>query len=367
MKIALIYLGRRGAGLPVSLELAQGLAVSDEVICVLSTAAAAAADWNKLGVELITTATYENLTQAVWSWIDRRRIHHLADQIAVWKPDVLLFPMFYTWNPFLQYRLRQIPSVVAVHDPRPHPGLSDKLFQWLENRSIRQAARGLVFSQSLAPELARRGIDLEKIDVISLGAFDYKRGKSLTGPHTHDVGQKLPTLLFFGRITEYKGLDLLLQAFQKVRLRHQAQLLIAGEGDLRPYRPLLETCEGVDIINRWIADEEIPEIFQRADMVILPYTSASQSGVIPIAASFGLPVIATRTGGIPEQIQDGQNGLLVEPGSVEQLGAAIERLLTNPDFGRSLGQSLQDDFQSKHNWQQITSKVRASLDKARLT
>jgi len=367
MKIALIYLGRRGAGLPISLELARHLAETEELLMVLSETAAASVDWTSLGVKTLTAITYENLAQAVWSWIDQRRIHRLAEQIAAWKPDVLLFPMFYTWNPFLQARLRHIPSVIAVHDPRPHPGLSDKLFQWLENRSIRLAARGLVFSQSLAPELARRGISPEKIDTISLGAFDYKYVKSPTGFQSNATEQIAPTLLFFGRITEYKGLEILLPAFQQVRLHHKVQLLIAGDGDLRPYRPLLETCEGVEVINRWVADEEIPEIFQRADMVILPYTSASQSGVIPIAASFGLPVIATCTGGIPEQIQDGQNGLLIEPGSTEQLVEAIEHLLTDSSIGQGLGQRLRDDFENEHNWQQTAIIVRDSLLKARLT
>ena len=367
MKIALIYLGRSGAGLPISLELARNLTATDELMVVLSEAAASAANWGNLGVRVLTAHTYENLPQAVWSWIDQRRIRRLAEEIAVWKPDALLFPMFYTWNPFLQARLRQIPSVVAVHDPRPHPGLSDRLFQWMEDRSIRQAARCLVFSQSLAPALARRGVPPENIDVIRLGVFDYNQAGSSPAKRISAKDESPVTLLFFGRITAYKGLDVLLKAYQKVRSGNKIQLLIAGEGDLRPYRSLLETSEGVEVINRWIADEEIPTIFQRADMVILPYTSASQSGVIPIAASFGLPVIATRTGGIPEQIEDGQNGLLVEPGSAAQLGAAIERLLAEPTFADGLGQRLQEDFQHKNNWQQTAAIVRAALDKACLT
>lgn len=361
MKIALIYLGRRGAGLPISLELARHLAKNDEVLAVLSDQAATAAGWAESGAKTLTTATYHNLSQAVWSWIDQRRIRRLATQIDAWKPEVLFFPMFYTWNPFLQARLRHIPSVIAVHDPRPHPGLSDRLFQWLEDRSIRQAARGLVFSRSLAPELARRGLSSERIDSISLGAFDYQPGASSSNPQPKDSAR--PTLLFFGRITAYKGLEILLQAFQ--RLRSPARLLIAGDGDLRPYRSLLSST-GVEVINRWIADEDIPAIFRQADVLILPYTSASQSGVIPIAATFGLPVIATRTGGIPEQIQDGRNGLLVEPGSVDQLAGAIELLLADPPSAQTLGKKLQEDFETQRSWQQIASQVRNSLEKARL-
>lgn len=367
MKIALIYLGRRGAGLPISLELARNLRTTDELMVVLSHAAKSAVDWDSLGVKTITASTYENLPQAIWTWIDQRRIRRLADQIAACKPDVLLFPMFYTWNPFLQARLHSIPSVIAVHDPRPHPGLSDKLFQWLEDRSIRQAARCLVFSQSLLPDLSLRGVDPENIDLIRLGLFDYKQAGGSPLPQSSRHGESPTTLLFFGRITAYKGLDVLLKAYQQVRLHYNIRLLIVGEGDLRSYRSLLETSEGIDVTNRWIADHEIPAFFQQANLVILPYTSASQSGVIPIAASFALPVIATRTGGIPEQIQDGINGLLVEPGSLEQLVKAIEHLLSEPAFREALGRRLQDDFREKYSWQKTAAIIRVSLDKARLT
>ena len=364
MKIALIYLGRRGAGLPISRELARQLEKTDQVLAVLSQAAATGANWDELNAERITTSTYQNTLQAAWSWIEGSRIRNLAMQIAAWKPDVLLFPMFYTWNPFLQIRLRQVPSVVAVHDPQPHPGLSDRLFQWMENSSIRQATRCLVFSQSLVPALTKRGCPPDRIDTINLGVLSYAGipSQALEPPGRETPG--IPTFLFFGRITAYKGLDILLAAFQQVRQRHPARLLVAGDGSLRPYRGLTAALAGVEVINRWIPDEEIPAIFQQADIVVLPYTSASQSGVIPIAAQYSLPVIATRTGGIPEQITDGESGLLVEAGSVEQLRGAMERLLVDPALGRQLGQQLQHDFQDKFSWQQTAAKVRACLAKA---
>jgi glycosyltransferase involved in cell wall biosynthesis len=260
--------------------------------------------------------------------------------------------------------LSQFPSVIAVHDPLPHPGLTDRLFQVLEDWSIRQATRGLVFSQSLAPELAQRGLPLSHIDVISLGPFIYPSWGD-TSLHRAEVSdQKPPTLLFFGRITAYKGLGILLEAYGQVAKHRPLRLVVAGEGDLRPYQAKIQSTPGIEVINRWIAEQEIPGIFQQADMVILPYTSASQSGVIPIAAGFGLPVIATRTGGIPEQIEDGENGLLVEPNSAGQLAAAIGRLVTDPALASRLGHQLQADFELKHSWQQVTTGVRASLEKA---
>ena len=364
MRIALIYLGRRGAGIPISLEFTRWLSQSDQVLVVLSNTTAAAPAWHELPVEVLSTTTYQNTIQAGWSWIEGTRIAKLAQQISAWKPDVLLFPMFYTWNPFLQSRLRQYPSVIAVHDPRPHPGIADRIFQILEDWSIHQSKRCLVFSQSLAPVLTRRGMSLSQIDVISLGTFGYARYQD-TPTHKAEPCKNKPTmLLFFGRITTYKGLDILLKAYKQVVDRYPVRLVIAGEGDLQPYQELIKTTPDVEVINRWIIEEEIPGIFQQADIVILPYTSASQSGVIPIAAGFGLPVIATRTGGIPEQIENEENGLLVDPGTVDQLVDAIARLINDPDLASELGQKLKADFEMKHSWQKITAVVKASLEDA---
>lgn len=80
---------------------------------VLSDTAESAADWKSLGVDVLSAQTYDNLRQAVWTWVDQGRISRLAGQIDAWKPDVLLFPMFYTWNPFLQAHLSHIPTVVT--------------------------------------------------------------------------------------------------------------------------------------------------------------------------------------------------------------------------------------------------------------
>jgi glycosyltransferase involved in cell wall biosynthesis len=111
------------------------------------------------------------------------------------------------------------------------------------------------------------------------------------------------------------------------------------------------------LINRWVAEEEVAEIFEQATIVVLPYTAGSQSGVLPIAASFALPVIATRVGGIPEQIEHERTGLLVTPGSVAELAAAIQRLIQEPQFARQLGENLQHEYRENKNWKVISRKI----------
>jgi glycosyltransferase involved in cell wall biosynthesis len=359
MRIALIYLGRRGAGGPISFALATHLARQADVLAILSENAANLPDWQASGLELITVPTYLNMSQAVWSWVNQANFSRLAARIRAWKPDIQFYPMFYTWNPFLQWHLRDIPSLVAVHDPQPHPGLADRVFRIMEDRSIHQATRCLVFSQAMAPALQKRGVSPDKMDAIPLGELPYSPSTIQTRPAT-----EAPTLLFFGRITVYKGLDVLLKAFLKLRQQNTIRLLIVGDGDIHPYLPLLRQAPEVELINRWIEENEIPAFFSQASMVVLPYTSASQSGVLPVAASFGLPVIATRVGGIPEQIDDGRTGLLVEPGSVEGLSSAIQRLLEHPELAYSLGENLRAEYRQHRNWDQIAAQIHRICEQA---
>src|SRR5262249_23344962 len=184
------------------------------------------------------------------------------------------------------------------------------------------------------------GIPPERVDVIPHAVFSfYDRFAQESEPRRDSR-----SLLFFGRITAYKGLEVLIRAFRKLRERHPDLVLnIVGEGDLRPYRRSLDGVPNIRIVNEWVAESETPAIFRAAEVVVVPYTSASQSGVIALAANFGCPVVATRVGAIPKQIRDGQTGLLVDPGSPEALAAAIDRLLGDDDFRQALATRLAEE------------------------
>ncbi len=353
MRIALIYLGRRGSGGAISLGLGRALARETQLAAFLSTSLETLAAWQ--GVQpfaVQAVPTYASGLEAAWTLLFRRRIYRLAELVAAWRPDILLFPMFHPWNAALQKSLAPTPAIVFVHDPQPHPGLASWLHARFENASLQAAAGCAVLSQALVPELVQRGVPPARIVVVPHGLIEY--------PHLGRDGKKYPgqTLLFFGRITAYKGLEVLLEAFEQVRARRPGlRLLIAGEGSLSPYRRQLQGLAGVEVINRWVADEDVPGLFEQADMVVLPYTSASQSGVLAIAAAFGLPVVASRVGGLPEQVIDGQTGLLVEPDSASALAAAIERLLDDPPLAARLGEGLQREFEEQRSWEKAAERL----------
>jgi glycosyltransferase involved in cell wall biosynthesis len=362
MRIGIIYLGRRGSGGPISFELARHLTDFAQVFALLSQQAESLPAWQASDLSWFSVPTYSSLPGALWRWLNQAELRCIADQIRQRQPDVLIYPLFYTLNPFLQRHLGDIPSLVAVHDAIPHPGAADRVYHLLENASIRQATRCLVFSQRFAADLPRRGAHPERIDAIPHGELSYYR-RMASRPADQETLHG-DALLFFGRITAYKGLDVLLHAFRRVAAQRPARLLIAGAGDLRPYQSLIQAAPSVELINRWIAEDEVDGIFRQAKLVVLPYTSASQSGVLAIAASYALPVIASRVGGIPEQIANGVNGLLVDPGSVEQLSAAILRLLDDPPFAARLGAKLADEHQSQRSWSAIAEKVYTACERA---
>jgi glycosyltransferase involved in cell wall biosynthesis len=360
MHIAVVYLGRRGAGGVISLELARQLEQRHQVLAILSTLAENLEYWKKASIRRVEVGTFRNPVGAFLSLVFPFQIKRIANQIRQAKPDVLLFPMFHPWNSLIQKILSDVPSVVFVHDPRPHPDLAGWFYEKLENASIRRASRCVILSETLKPHLAGRGVDSARIDVVPLGPFPYAPMGSNSEKQDHS-----PTLLFFGRIMPYKGLETLLKAYARVRETQACRLIVAGEGNLSTFRDLLAGLPDVEVVNRWFGEGEVGDFFARSDLVILPYASASQSGVIPIAATFGLPVIATRVGGLSEQVEDGVSGWLVPPENVDALADAIREALTQPAQARLRGQALKARYEKQFGWEEISLQVVKSLELAR--
>jgi glycosyltransferase involved in cell wall biosynthesis len=146
-------------------------------------------------------------------------------------------------------------------------------------------------------------------------------------------------ILFFGKIAEYKGLEYLIRAEPLITAQApQTKIVIAGTGeDFGHYRRMMANPERFIVYDEYVSDEKRAELFRRASVVVLPYIEATQSGVIPVANSFGKPVVATTVGGLPAQVDDGKTGYLVPPRDETALAEAIVRLLRDPDLRRQLG------------------------------
>lgn len=135
-------------------------------------------------------------------------------------------------------------------------------------------------------------------------------------------------LLFFGFVRRYKGLDILLESLRGIRDR-DFMLTIAGEiWDDRTGIESLAATPGLsgrlEIIDRYVGAQEASMLFDRADALVMPYRSATGSGVLGLAYRYGIPVIASALPGIAEHVRDGETGWLVQPGSVEDLARTLE-------------------------------------------
>ena len=134
-------------------------------------------------------------------------------------------------------------------------------------------------------------------------------------------------LLFFGFIRPYKGLDTLLKAMVSLRNADVFLSIVGefwqGEEEARQFVTNNELANKVEFVPRYVSENEAAAFFTRSDVVVLPYRSASGSGVIPLAYNYNKPVLATRTGGLPEVVVDGRTGLLIEPNAPKALADAI--------------------------------------------
>jgi glycosyltransferase involved in cell wall biosynthesis len=148
-----------------------------------------------------------------------------------------------------------------------------------------------------------------------------------------DIGTKY--LLFFGFIRDYKGLDLLIDAFADERMRKfPVKLLVAGEyySSPEPYLELIKKNNLEDMIELrtdFIPDDEVNLYFSAADMVVQPYKSATQSGVTQIGYHFNKPMLVTNVGGLSEIIPDGKIGYVVEPDAVSIANALVDFFANN--------------------------------------
>ena len=260
-----------------------------------------------------------------------------ARAIRQWKPDLLVLRYWMSWfAPSLGCVARRMApgcKVVGILDNviphEPH---------WFDTPLTRRFLKSLDGAVTLCEEVGR---DLAEFRP------DIPRTVLPHPIYTH-FGPKLPrgealerlglptdrrTLLFFGLIREYKGLDILLQAFDLLDERYQ--LVIAGEpyGSFDKYRKLIDGGRApgdVHVFPDYIRDSEVKNYFSAADLTVLPYRSATQSGISSVSNHFGVPMVVTDVGGLRETVGATGTGIVCKEGTPEAVAAAIVRYFDDP-------------------------------------
>jgi glycosyltransferase involved in cell wall biosynthesis len=214
--------------------------------------------------------------------------------------------------------LRRLPRpvVLTAHDVLPRRPKNARA--WGEALAL--VDRVVVQSQRGLEQLAELGVERERLLRIQHPVFE--SGVEARPPQGE-------TILFFGLIRDYKGLDVLLRALPELP---QARLVVAGD-PLDPVEPLRRLAAELGVAERvewrlgFQPDEAIPRLMHEATLVALPYRKIDSSGVLATALGHGRPAVVTDVGGLPDAIREFGAGRVVPPGSAPALAAAIEELL----------------------------------------
>ena len=203
------------------------------------------------------------------------------------------------------------------------------------------------------------GIDPGLVRVIPHGAFDYLTDLPREEPLPPELeGAVGPVILFFGLLRPYKGLDTLLEAFRGVE---GAELWIVGNPrmDVEPLRALAAKAPGrVRFLTRFVEDAEIPAIFRRADVVVLPYRDAEHSGVLYTGLAFGKPLVLSAVGGFPEVAATGA-ARLVPPEDPAALAQALAELSADPATREQLAAAALAAAAGPYSWDAVAAQTTA--------
>lgn len=331
MRIALLALGRRGAPPRYAFMMARALARYADVLCIVAADAENFDCWQAEAAangrfRISIHPTYGSKTQFALRTLQPRRYARIADEIRRFRPHAVYSPFCHYWEKAIYSRLKEFPAVGTVHDVMLHHG-EDSFFERIVDKICkkRDFDRYVVLTEAGRQGLTHQGISPDRIAIVPHAAFS---STSAARP----VGEPCGRILFFGRIVDYKGLSVLLGAMPAI---HSAlpglRLVIAGDGDYSPYiDSIRRQSDYIELHDGWIAPAEIDEYFLGADMVVLPYIEASQSGIIPMAQSLGRPVVATNIGGLPEQVRQGVTGVLVPPSDPGALARAVIDMYSTP-------------------------------------
>ena len=249
----------------------------------------------------------------------------LVHRLRVLRPDLAICAMPGPLDLLLlaALRARHVPVAVIIHDADTHPGDLHPLMIRLQRAVVRRADMLVTLSAHVADRLRQQGLVRLGVPLAVVPHPPRSFGPAPPQPFAHGGPVRL---LFFGRLLAYKGLDLLADALRQVGPRHDLEMRIVGSGPENAALDALRGTFGVRVENRWVPEEEIGDIIGWSDALILPYREASQSGAAAAAIAARRFIIATRVGGLVEQVQGYALAQLCEPDS-HSLATALDTFL----------------------------------------
>ena len=293
------------------------------------------------------------INQKSYSW------SYIKENYLLWKfikrgnYDIVHFDSYFCGIRVKYYNLNNH-WVTTFHDPFPHTGEERGNYRKKYENTIKGSNGYVLLNEKQKQQFCETySVESSKVLINRLGIYDNVR--TFVNP---DTKQLRNNVLFFGRISPYKGVEYLCEAMKIVRQTiTDATLTIAGGGkmyfDIEPYKQL----GYIEVRNHYVSMKELAEVLSRCSLCVCPYTDATQSGVIMTSFSLGKPVVATNVGGLGEMIDDGKSGLLVPPKDPKALADAIISLLQDEARLASMTEYIRQEYdQGNRSWNAIVDK-----------
>jgi len=267
---------------------------------------------------------------------------------------------------FLPFLRRIAPVVLTVHDSNPFNGAGPLLLRLGHMMAVRRCDRWIVHNDMSAQHLVEQGLDPDRIHRVAHGLLNPVDENDISENSRERHDGKLHVLQF-GKLKEYKGADVLLEAVASLSDEQRSHCHVAVVG-----RPYLETQPLLDLLARhqlqdvvslrfdFVSDGEMAALFDRADVLVFPYRAIDTSGVLMAAISRAIPVVASNIGCFAEMLSDGEEGRLVPPGDPVSLSNVLADLIDDPakvDAMRGRMASLRDRIPSWRRIAETTTEV----------
>jgi glycosyltransferase involved in cell wall biosynthesis len=367
MRVLVWQWGRFGAGPRYALEMARALREACGHETLLSLAEGAELMQNPACRDAVDLPfqTYANTREFVRRSLGISSVlRPIMARLEANPPDAAIVTMMGYWDIFLVRRLRRlgVPVVVIIHDAEVHPGDRFHLAVFLQRHLARTSEGVITLTDYVARKVkARLPLEGKVHATIPLGVFDFT-DLDLPPPSLPEATLGRPLrLLMAGRLKRYKGLELLTGALKHlgdVPLR----LRVVGAPQNQREITALAAFPGIELDLGWKSDREILAHLDWADACVLPYIEASQSGVAPLSFKRGRPIIATAVGGLPEQVRDGETGLIAEAASPQSLAAAIKRFAEDRTFLRRCAENALRHAEVELGWEKIAPQFAGVLE-----
>ena len=229
------------------------------------------------------------------------------------------------------------PVVMTIHDATPHPGQTrpGKLRVAIARAWERRASGFVLHGDQLMNSFGSRSRG-RPVAVVPHGVSPYTAPEAIP---------EEPLILFFGRLEPYKGLRILMEAMRLLwRQRPEARLVIAGSGQAADE---IDEDPRIRLLDRYIPETEVDQLFRDARLLVAPYTEGSQSGVVSLACERGIPSVVTRVGALPELVVEPEQ--VAEPGDPQSFAVALHAYL---DHDAALRNKVLAMAREKLSWRQ---------------